>query len=101
MVFSSSFGFHFVIFNQALLFVVLQLLTYEIADELGKEKLEPEGNLRENGDNTVEKSHYAPPDFIRISLGKQDIRCGHAIEEQAIVAEKKRRAFIAGKTPVR
>jgi hypothetical protein len=45
MVFSFSFGFHFVVVNPAFLLVVLEFLAYEIADQLGKEKLEPEGNL--------------------------------------------------------
>jgi hypothetical protein len=45
MVFSFPFGFHFVIFDPALLFVLLQLLTYVVANELGKEKLEPESDF--------------------------------------------------------
>jgi hypothetical protein len=65
MVFFSSFGFDFIVFNPALLFVIIQLLTYVIANELGKEKLEPERDLRESGDNTVKKSHSVPPDFPR------------------------------------
>jgi hypothetical protein len=45
MVSSSSLGFHFIVSNPALFLVILQFLTYEIATELGKEKLESEGDL--------------------------------------------------------
>jgi hypothetical protein len=45
MVFFFSFGFDFIVFDPTLLFIFLKFLTYEIANELGKQKLEPEGNL--------------------------------------------------------
>jgi hypothetical protein len=100
MVFFFSFGFDFVIFNPALLFVFLQFLAYEIADELGKEKLEPKGNLRKNGDNTVEKSHCFPPNITKNCLGKLNIRYGNKQTNRQFIVVKKRRAFIEGKTPV-
>ena len=61
------------VFNQVLLFAIFQFLAYEIANERGKEKLEPRGDLQENVDYIIEKSYYTPLYVNRIRLGKPEI----------------------------